>query len=144
VKLIMGYAVILDYFLNSQMTDRYPNLLSHGYRASASALPVLLLWLQPLLDSRVKCNMRTALAVHESLFFRLVSSKFLIILLLHISFELLLSAGMPPIRTVDEPGIQWAVITWMQDVGVSTPLPLFGFRHCRICRGSYHGQKARY
>lgn len=39
-----------------------------------------------------------------------------------INFELLLSAGMPAIRTVGEPGIQGAVVTGIQGMGVSTPI----------------------
>ena len=40
----------------------------------------------------------------------------------HISFEVLLSAGLPPTSTVGEPGTQGAGITGMQGMGVSTPI----------------------
>ena len=40
----------------------------------------------------------------------------------HNSFELLLRAGMPAIKTFGEPGIQGAVVTGMQGMGVSTPI----------------------
>lgn len=40
----------------------------------------------------------------------------------HISFELLLSAGIPAIITVGEPGIHGAAVTGMQGMGVSTPI----------------------
>lgn len=41
---------------------------------------------------------------------------------IHISFELLLRAGLPPISTVGEPGIQGAVVTGIQGMGVRTPI----------------------
>jgi hypothetical protein len=41
---------------------------------------------------------------------------------IHISVELLLRAGAPPIRTVGEPGAQGAVVTGIQGIGVSTPM----------------------
>ena len=40
----------------------------------------------------------------------------------HISFELLLSAGMFAIRTVGDPGIHGAVVTGIHGIGVSTPI----------------------
>jgi hypothetical protein len=40
---------------------------------------------------------------------------------LHISFELSLRAGFPPINTVGDPGIQGAVVMGRQGIGVSTP-----------------------
>jgi hypothetical protein len=39
----------------------------------------------------------------------------------HISFELLFSAGIPPTRTVGEPGIHGAVVTGIHGIGVNTP-----------------------
>src|SRR4051812_23564863 len=39
----------------------------------------------------------------------------------HISFELLLSAGMLPTSTVGEPGTHGAVITGMHGIGVNAP-----------------------
>ena len=41
---------------------------------------------------------------------------------LHISLDELLSAGLPPIITVGEPGAQGAVVTGMQGIGVSAPI----------------------
>jgi hypothetical protein len=40
---------------------------------------------------------------------------------MHISFEVLLSAGIPPTITVGEPGAQGAGVTGIQGIGVSTP-----------------------
>src|ERR1700739_3005227 len=40
---------------------------------------------------------------------------------LHISFELLLRAGMLAMRTVGEPGAQGAAVTGMHGMGVNTP-----------------------
>jgi hypothetical protein len=40
---------------------------------------------------------------------------------IHISLELLLSPGIPPTRTVGEPGIHGAAVTGMQGIGVNTP-----------------------
>src|SRR3972149_3965887 len=40
----------------------------------------------------------------------------------HISFELLLSAGMPAIRTVGDPGVHGAVVTGIHGMGVSPPI----------------------
>lgn len=39
----------------------------------------------------------------------------------HISFELLLSAGLPPSSTVGAPGIHGAGVTGIQGIGVSLP-----------------------
>jgi len=39
----------------------------------------------------------------------------------HITLEVVLRAGMPPIFTIGEPGAQGAVVTGMQGMGVSTP-----------------------
>jgi len=39
----------------------------------------------------------------------------------HMSVEVLLRAGMPPIVTIGEPGAQGATVTGMQGIGVSTP-----------------------
>jgi len=41
---------------------------------------------------------------------------------LHISFELLLSAGMPHTNTVGAPGAQGATVMGMQGMGVNTPM----------------------
>src|SRR6266481_5131017 len=40
---------------------------------------------------------------------------------LHMQVHVLLSAGMPPIMQVDEPGVQGEVVTGMQGIGVNTP-----------------------
>jgi hypothetical protein len=40
---------------------------------------------------------------------------------IHINFELLLSAGLLPIRTVGEPGVHGAVVAGTQAAGVKTP-----------------------
>jgi len=41
---------------------------------------------------------------------------------LHMSVEELVSAGLLPIITVGEPGVQGAVVTGIQGIGVSTPI----------------------
>ena len=40
---------------------------------------------------------------------------------LHMHIEVLFKAGIPPIRTVGEPGSHGAGVTGMQGIGVSTP-----------------------
>ena len=40
----------------------------------------------------------------------------------HINFEELLSAGLLPIKTVVQPGVQGAVVTGTQGAGVNTPI----------------------